>query len=450
MKAAVQPFEWKPFSDKQLDFIERSTAKVNIADGPVRSGKTISCLVRWIEYVKAAPKGGDLMLIGKTERTLYRNVISILESMLGPQRCRYNRGTGEFYMLGKVVYCVGANDARAEEKIRGSTLSGAYINEISLIPENAFKQAVARCSVEGSKVFGDTNPDSPYHWLHKDWLANEELIREGYVRRWQFLMDDNLALSEETKRVFRAIYTGLFYKRMILGMWVAAEGAIYDMFDDGTHVVKQLPDGRIVNTYVVGIDYGTSNPTCFLLVAEIDDALYVIDEYWYDSRAKESGRQKTDAEYSVDLQRFIAGKSPIIYPDIEAASFVAQLRKDGVANLRETDKSVLDGIRTVSSMLANNRLFFLEGKCPHTLEEIVGYVWDPAKQKKGEDAPLKQADHAMDALRYAVFNHMRGAPIISAPVTTTMEELAGVAVPQNPAVARATPPPALMIRPDNQ
>lgn len=419
MNTVFTPFDWKPLSPRQLDFIENSTAKVNIADGPVRSGKTISCLVRWIEYVKTAPPGGDLMLIGKTRDTLYRNVVSILERMLGPQRCRYNRGTGEFHMLGKIVYCVGAADARSEEKVRGSTLSGAYINEVTLVPESTFAQTVARCSVEGSKVFGDTNPDSPYHWLHKDWLLNEDVIRGGYLRRWQFQLDDNLALPDETKRALRALYSGVFYKRMILGLWVAAEGAIFDMFDEDVHVVDKLP-GAPIHTYLVPIDYGTANPTVFLKLAVVRDRVanlekvYGVGEYYYDSRARM--RQKTDTEYSADLKAFIRGISPTVYLDPSAASFRAQLRKDGVRNLKDADNAVLDGIRVVASFLSNNRLFFLRGATPNTLKEFPSYVWDPAAQKKGEDAPLKQNDHCMDALRYGVYTHFKRDGLAMGPV----------------------------------
>lgn len=413
-------FEWKPFSPKQLDFIENSVAPINLADGPVRSGKTISCLVRWIEFVKTAPLGGDLMLIGRTERTLYRNVVSILEQMLGPKRCRYNRGTGEFHMLGRIVYCVGAADARAEEKIRGSTLAGAYINEVTLLPEWAFKQAVARCSVEGAKIFGDMNPDSPYHYLYLEYLANEELLRDGTVRRWKFTLDDNWALAEERKQFLKSIYKGIFYKRMILGLWVAAEGAIYDMFDEAVHVVDRLPAVPI-HTYLVPIDYGTSNPTVFLKIAVIRepksriDRAYVTGEYYYDAR--EVHRQKTDLEYSADLKRFLRGIVPAaVYLDPSAASLKAQLRKDRIPNIKDCDNSVLDGIRVVASFLSNDRLFFLKGAAPQSLQEITSYVWDPKAQKKGEDAPLKQNDHCMDALRYGIYSHFKRDGLPTGPV----------------------------------
>ena len=243
---------------------------------------------------------------------------------------------------------------------------------------------------------GTTNPDSPYHWLKTNYL---DRAGELGLRRWHFLLEDNSNLDPAYVEALKKEYVGLWYKRFILGLWVQAEGAVYDMWDDAIHVVDEVPSQ--FTRYYVGVDYGTSNPTAFLLVGQHGDKLYVIDEYYWDSA--ERGRQKTDAEYSRDLQEFIKGRYPqAIVIDPSATSFITQLRRDGVRMIRHANNSVLDGIRTVAVFLSQKRLFVYRKRCSSLPREFTAYVWDPQAQKRGEDRPLKQNDHALDALRYVV------------------------------------------------
>lgn len=389
--------KFAPFSKKQLRVIATANARINILDGPVRSGKTMASIVRWIEYLKSAPDG-DLLMSGKTKHTIRRNVLEDMFTIIGRKNYSFNSTDGVLEAFGRRIYVVGANDERAEEKIRGMTIAGWYDDETTLKPESFFKQALARMSIEGAKAFLTTNPDSPYHWLHVDYLENDELLRSGIVKRFRFTFDDNLALSTEYKESLKKLYTGLWYKRMIQGLWVLAEGAIYDMFDETVHVLDILPDR--FERYFVGVDFGTSNATVFLLIGQVGQAFYVIKEYYYDSR--ERGRQKTVTEYSADFRAFISGISSRIYIDPSAAPLIVQLRRDGVSNITQANNDVTDGIAAVASALSANRLF-VHRSCVNTIKEFSSYTWDPKAQKRGEDKPLKQFDHAMDALRYPMF-----------------------------------------------
>ena len=388
-------FNWGLFSHKQLDVIANSTARINILDGSVRSGKTIASLVAWVMFVSEAPPG-ELLMVGKTERTLKRNILDVLEQIVGSRYFKYNLGAGEATLFGRRIYLVGANDLRSEGKIRGLTLVGAYGDEIALWPESFFTMLLSRLSVPGARLIGTTNPDSPYHWLKTNYL---DRAGELSLRRWHFSLEDNSNLDPAYVGALKKEYVGLWYKRFILGLWVQAEGAVYDMWDDAIHAVDEVPSQ--FTRYYVGVDYGTSNPTVFLLAGQHEDKLYVIDEYYWDSA--EQGRQKTDAEYSRDLQEFIKGRYPqAIVIDPSAASFITQLRRDGVRMIRHANNSVLDGIRTVAAFLPQKRLFVYRKRCSNLLREFTAYVWDPQAQKRGEDRPLKQNDHALDALRYVV------------------------------------------------
>jgi PBSX family phage terminase large subunit len=398
-------FIWDKFSKKQLDSILQSMARLNIWEGSVRSGKTIASIVRWLEYIKTGPQG-DLLMAGKTERTLKRNILDVIEDVVGTKNFKYNRGLGEVYIFGRKVYIAGANDERSESKIRGMTLAGAYGDELTLWPESFFKMLLSRLSVKGAKLFGTTNPDSPYHWLKTEYIDNDNIN----IKVFHFEIEDNLSLDHEYVEELKKEYTGLWYKRFIQGLWVLAEGVVYDMFDERKHVIVEIPE---CDRYWVAIDYGTNNPTVFLLQGQKGNVFYTLKEYYYDS--VKAGRQKTDAEYSKDLKEFIGNKHITnIVVDPSAASFIAQLRKDGFFNVKKADNEVLDGIRYVSTLLSNNR-YFIHESCKNLIKEKASYVWDIKAQQKGEDKPLKQNDHASDAERYGLFTNRYDFRVIPKP-----------------------------------
>lgn len=257
-------------------------------------------------------------------------------------------------------------------------------------------------SVEGSKVFMTTNPDSPAHHLKRDILNGEN----PDVRSWEFTLDDNPTLTEGKKDFWKRQYTGLWYKRNILGLWVAAEGAIYDVWDEERHVVDEIP--AIIRWLCASVDYGTSNPfSALLLGIGIDRKVYVVSEYRYDGRAKR--RQLTDPEYSEQMKTWLTNPLPnlrnVEVPwtviDPSAASFRAQCSRDGLKPWPATN-DVIDGIRTVASMLAKDQLR-VHRSCRGLIEEMPAYSWDDKAALLGEDKPVKVADHGCDSLRYGVF-----------------------------------------------
>ena len=385
-------------SKLQIKSFKESDAKINIWEGAVRSGKTYISLWRFLTELQEGPDG-EYVLITRTYDSFKRNVLPELTRMIGME-AKYLKGNRELNVFGKTIHIVGADDERAEAKIRGPTFSGAYVDEITIIPESVFKMLISRCAMRGAKIFGTTNPDSPYHWLKRDYL-----IDNPDVKNWKFTLDDNPELSKKDREYLKRQYKGLWFQRFIEGKWVQAEGSVYDHFDEKRHVIELAPSYTC--KYFVGIDYGTTNPCAFILIGH-DPSKYpnfwIADEYYYDSR--KSQRQKTDSEYAVDLQHFLQGK-PVsaIYIDPSAVSFRIELQKQGVMNLYEAENEVLDGIRFVSQMLNNGSLKILS-KCTHTIQEIQSYVWDDKAAQRGEDKPKKENDHALDAIRYALFTHL--------------------------------------------
>jgi len=387
-------------SPKQIQSFKESDAKINIWEGAVRSGKTYISLWRFLTELSEGP-AGEYVLITRTYDSFKRNVLPELTAMIGAD-AKYYKGNREMNIFGKTIHIVGADDERAEAKIRGPTFSGAYVDEITIIPESVFKMLISRCAMRGAKIFGTTNPDSPYHWLKKDFLEDN-----SDVKAWRFTLEDNPELTKEDKNYLKRQYKGLWYQRFIEGKWVQAEGSVYDYFDEKIHVINTAPS--YTNSYLVGIDYGTTNPCAFVLIGHDPSKFpnyWVEDEYYFDSKVHQ--RQKTDTEYADDLRKFISGR-PIkaIYIDPSAVSFKMELQKQGINNLYEADNEVLDGIRFVSKLL-NNGTFKILKCCKNVIKEFQSYVWDEKSAKTGIDKPKKENDHALDAIRYALFTHLFG------------------------------------------
>jgi PBSX family phage terminase large subunit len=392
-----------------LRSIVESTARINVWQGSVRSGKTVASLLRFVMAVAAAPTSGRILLFGKTRESINRNVFSVLGDPLlfGPiaHLIKYNPGAPTGSILGREVDVLGANDAKSEPKVRGMTLCLAYGDELTTIPEAFFTQVLARLSVHGAQLFGTTNPDSRNHWLRKRFL-----LREGEInlRQWHSTLDDNPHLDPEYVSSIKAEYTGLWHRRFVKGEWCMAEGAIFDQFDDTTHVVSTLP---VIQRWIsCGIDYGTTNPFhAVVLGLGVDGVLYLTREWRHDSKL--ARRQMTDVEYSAAVRHWLTtvpiptttltGVAPEwTVVDPSAASFRVQLHRDGLS-ARLADNAVLDGIRTMSSLFSLNVLK-VHTSCQHLLDEIPGYSWDDKAASDGEDKPVKADDHGIDASRYAV------------------------------------------------
>lgn len=386
-----------PLSDKQLVSYVESNARLNIWEGSVRSGKSYISIIRFVKELReGAP--GHAMIIGPTRDSIQRNILVPMCDFLHipiptPKTMQMN-------LFGRIIYFVGANDERAQRKIQGSTLAIAYVDEMSLIPYGFIKMLQSRLSISGARLFATTNPDNPFHWLKTEFFENESLD----LIRWSFRIEDNPSLDEAYVTALKNEYSGLWYKRYIEGQWVLAEGTVYDFFDESDHVIS-YPSKR-GEYYIVGVDYGTTNPTAFVLIGYNPNHypnIWLEREYFYDSRKE--GRQKTDTEYAEDLKAFVSGCNvQAIYLDPSAASFRAELIHQGIHDVMDADNDVINGIRFVSQLLSNGT-FKICAKCSNIIREFGTYVWDTKASEKGEDKPLKKHDHGLDALRYGLYTH---------------------------------------------
>jgi PBSX family phage terminase large subunit len=396
------------FSPKQILSINAANRRINLWEGAVSSGKTIASAWAWILFVRQASTTGELAMIGKTRDALYRNV---LQPMMNPEifgelaaQVEYTPGAVTCRIFGRLVHVIGANDIKAENKIRGMTCAGAYVDEATLLPEPFWDMLLTRMRAVGARIYASTNPDAPTHWLKAKFI--DDPVQRQSMKVFSFELDDNVHLDPAYVAHVKASNSGLFYKRFVLGQWVAAQGAVYDMFDHAAQVVDIVP--QIRRWISVGIDYGATNPTHAVLIGLADDRrLYVVSEFRYARGA--NNVTLTQAETSRRLIRWLDDvprhgrvRPSYVVVDPGAASFKTQLLQDGL-NPTAADNSVLDGIRLVSNLLANNQLM-IHSSCKELLKEIASYTWDPRAALDGFDAPLKQNDHGCDALRYALFS----------------------------------------------
>ena len=386
------------FSPKQrqvLTWWQTGRWQALICDGAVRSGKTFCMGLSFFLWAQHDFNGRQFALCGKTVGALRRNLLTELVPCLRRigMEVRENRSANTL----TVVYAghrnqfllFGGKDASSAALIQGSTLAGLLLDEMALMPRAFVEQAVARCSVRGSRLWFNCNPEGPEHWFYKEWIEKAE--SRGALRL-HFTMEDNPGLPPEIRQRYERLYTGVFYRRFVLGEWAAAQGLVYDFFDPDKDAAE-VPDGPF-SAWRVSVDYGTVNPLSMGLWGEKNGVWYRVEEVYYDSRRE--GRQKTDAEYAEMLEQLVAGRDiQRVIVDPSAASFIETLRRKGW-QVMKADNDVADGIRVTADLLRQRRIVLCR-PCRDCLREMALYCWD---ERSGRDAPRKEHDHAMDEMRY--------------------------------------------------
>jgi len=370
--------------------------RINLLEGSVSSGKTWISLVLWAFWVRTMPDTQDSLYLmsARSLTTLKRNCLLPLQSLVGEDNFTFSINTKEGKLFGRTILLEGANDSQAEAKIRGLTLQGAYVDEATKVPRDFWAMLLSRLRKAKAKLFATTNPDAPSHWLKKEYIDRKGKLNMLVMK---FLMDDNTTLPSEYVQSIKNEYTGIFYDRFILGLWVLAEGLIYSRYREA---IEKPPEGK-AEQYGLSIDYGTMNAFSAGLWGKYGDTWYRIKEYYYSGR--DTGEQKTDDEYADDLDKFVKGYAnefnkirTIIDPS--AASFIALLKRKGIYRVHPADNDVKNGIIEVGRAMHQNKIK-VSPDCKNTIREFEGYVWD---EKAGEDKPVKVNDHAMDDIRYFV------------------------------------------------
>lgn len=394
--------KFKPFSQKQLAALTwwcpsspHKKQDAIICDGAVRSGKTLCLSLSFVLWAFAHFHQESFAICGKTVSSLGRNLLTPLLGILtemGMDCChKVSKHTVEVNWQGRQnhFYLFGGKDEGSAALIQGTTLAGILLDEVALMPRSFVEQALARCSVEGSKFWFNCNPDHPGHWFYREWIRKCTQKNAYYLH---FTMADNPSLSDAMQKRYQTLYSGIFYERFVLGRWTAAHGAVYPMFAPAVHVVESIPH---CSRFLISCDYGTVNPCSMGLWGQSGATWYRIAEYYHSSRA--SGKLLTDEEYADAMESLAAG-FPIeaVIVDPSASSFIQCLRRRGHFSVVAAQNQVMDGVRLVAGALKNNVLR-IHASCQDCIREFGLYRWNLSAPG---DVPQKEHDHAMDDLRY--------------------------------------------------
>ncbi len=392
-------------SEKQLKILAFPYTKYEaiICDGAIRSGKSSIMMWAFVKWGMMNFDGQRFAICGKSVDSCIKNVIQpFLAMSLAREtyRLRWRRidkvlevQNGNITNLFEVF---GGKDESSFALIQGRTLAGVLLDEVALQPRSFVEQALARCSVSGSRFWFNCNPGPPSHWFYQEWIKQTERHKALHLH---FLLEDNPALDPEIVERYKNTYAGVFYRRYILGEWCVADGLVYPMFDKAKHIVTEQHSGGV---YYISIDYGTLNPTAMGLWQLRNGKAVMLKEYYYDGRKQK--HQKTDEEYADDLEAFAEGyQIERVIVDPSAASFKETLRRRGKFAVMDANNAVLDGIRLTGSLLLAGRILF-DASCENTFDEFGSYCWD---EKSQTDAVVKESDHAMDMIRYFAYTIMR-------------------------------------------
>lgn len=374
-----------------------------ICDGAVRSGKTLCMSISFILWSLSAFNGRDFAICGKTVRGVRRNVVSPLLATLRElgfgvqEKLSANLIELEYGGVKNRYYLFGGRDESSAALIQGITLAGVLFDEVALMPRSFVEQAIARCSLNGSKFWFNCNPEHPGHWFYREWILK---CKEKNALYLHFKMEDNPSLSKKMLERYKSLYSGAFYRRFVEGEWVAAQGAVYPFMTD--EMFCEVPWCEFED-YAVSVDYGTVNPASFGLWGLLGGVWYRIDEYYFDSRKE--GFQRTDEEHYRELERLCEGKKiSAVTVDPSAASFIEVIRRHGKFSVIPARNNVIDGIRQCAAALKEKRIVICRN-CADSVREFSLYRWN---ENSKNDVPIKENDHAMDDIRYFVTTILNG------------------------------------------
>lgn len=405
------------FSPKQLELLtwwcpssKYSGYEAIICDGAVRSGKTMCMGLSFVSWAMQNFCDHRFGMCGKSIISLRRNMLDELIPTLRSLgfECRdlvsKNRITVTIGDRQNTFILFGGKDEGSADLIQGVTLAGVLLDETAIMPRSFVEQAIARCSVEGAKLWFNCNPEAPQHWFYREWILKAKERNALYLH---FLMQDNPSLSQRTLKRYMSMYTGAFHRRFVLGLWTNTDGRVYDFFCDD--MVAEAPPYEPTQ-YVISCDYGTVNPASFGLWGRCGDVWYRTEEYYYNSRT--AGRQMTDGEYVQAMISLMAGRNiTAIICDPSAASFMAALEQEGIYVIKAKN-DVLSGIRKTAELLRSGKIVICS-PCKDTIRELGIYCWETG----GDDKPQKRDDHAMDDMRYFVSTWLTDSPSCLAAAT---------------------------------
>lgn len=375
--------------------------RLTILEGAIRSAKTTANIFLFLNHVANFQKK-TFIITGTSIASIKRNVLDEMSRLL-------NIDTGlnqknEFKLKTNTIICFGCDSVDSYKSLKGFTAYGWLGNEVTDHHHNSIDQAFKRCSGKGARIWWDTNPSFPDHFIKTDYMDKDGYVLQSgqiEVKSWHFILDDNTKLPPDyIESVKRSTPTGMWYDRDILGLWVAAEGMIYKDFDYSKHVIEKLPEveGKTIKLrdYFGGQDWGFSHKGVFgFYGTDHDGKVYRLLEI------AESGKQ---IEFFIGeiLKLYKDYKRFPIYCDPARPDNISAFRNAGI-DAYEANNAVVEGISFIAGQFKNDKYFIVRDNNQNWLLEIYGYRWRDNKKK---EEPIKELDDSMDSDRYAQFSHL--------------------------------------------
>lgn len=410
------------WTDKHKAYMHKGIhATISVAEGAVRAGKTVDNVTMFAKMLELGVKDKIHLASGSTSANTKLNIGDCngfgLEYIFRG-RCNWSKYKGNDCLKIRthgreyIVLFVGGGKSDSYKKIRGNSYGMWIATEINLHNGDFIKEATNRqLASHTRRLFWDLNPSSPANFIYKEYIDKFEDVYGNKYNYEHFTIRDNATISETRIKEIEAQYDkgSVWYQRDILGLRCNAEGLVYDMFNKEQHVI---PTGSVETDgdYYISSDYGIQNATVFLLwqKEKHGNRWVLLNEYYYSGR--DNHHQKTVAEHVEGLIQILPsidyeGKETKILPrqvivDPSATALIVEMRRNRF-HVREANNDVKDGINDVSTLLRSN-MILINDCCTNTIAEFGIYSWDEKATERGEDAPLKENDHAMDAVRYFV------------------------------------------------
>ena len=387
-------------TNKQKEVVEcivKENPKILICAGAKRAGKTWILIYCFLNHVaKFEGKGLNFILGGTNQSSLRRNILNDMEKILG-REIKLAKDN-HFKLFGNKVYCFHGANSDAYKQMRGFTSAGAFLNEATTLHNTFVKEAISRCSYEGSRIFMDTNPENPTHTVKVDYIDKDgQRLSNGQlnIRAFNFTLFDNTFLDGEyVESIIASTPSGMFTQRDIYGTWVASEGVVYEDFDKDFNYIKSINKYRF-KKYFCGVDFGWEHYGSIVIIGKTLENKYII--------LKEYAYKHKDIKYWCKIAKDINKKYGNLnyYCDSARPDYIHEMQIQGIRAI-PANKDVIEGISTVATLFKTRDLLAVENQVKVFKNEIYNYVW-----AKGKDEPVKSKDDVLDSVRYGIYSEIK-------------------------------------------
>jgi len=415
-------FTWSPFSKKQLlasiwwlldDYKDKDGI---IADGSRRSGKTLALIVSFVRWAFANYNHENFIVAGKTIGAFMRNVYYQMRNALEAQGyiVDYKRTESMFIIQDRngkqnYFYVFGGKDVSSADQVQGMTAAGAFLDEAVIMPEEFIAMVLSSCSVDGAKFWFTCNPDNPNHYFKKEFIDKASEKKLIYLH---FSMDDNLSLTERTKELYKRQFTGVFYKRYILGLWVIAEGLIYEKFTNNKdmYLVDEVLD-RDVMFISIGVDFGGNKSATTFVATGFSHGIKKM--YVLKSERREGIKDSPESleKSFIDFYDSIDRKYPFKIKRLRVDSAEQILRRGLQNRLIKNDirlsvdnslkKEISERIQFEIEMFSDMKVYFVRGETDSLQYALETAMWadNPVKDERLDNG--SSDIDSLDAFEYS-------------------------------------------------